>query len=727
MKQFYLTNKRNAWFWTFAGLMVVLLFAFPLMSRDAGMSGDEMFHIPQAKHVLQFYQTLGKDTTAISQYDRDGNIREYGQMPDNLAELIATVFRVEDILAVRHAINALFGWLGALFAALLAYRVSRQWFAAVVTALLLFLSPRYLGHSFNNLKDIPFAAMMMMGIYYIVRFLQEFPKPPLRVCAMLAVSIGIATGTRVGGFLLVAYFGLFGLSYFVSRRLTVFRKREKIAAKKPGKKAQPQLQPQRQTDKLFVKLLAYGLAIFVAGYVLAVLIWPYALVSPLKNVVTAFQNISHFKTSIRQNFEGAMQWSSALPWYYTPKFILISVPIAAIVGAAAYLFAGGLKKENRLTTFIVYFSFIFPVFWIVYSNANVYGGWRHSLFAYPPMVVAAGLGFSAMMNAAKGKLLKIACAALPLLLLLSPIAFIVRNHPYEYVYFNRFAGGIKAAFGSYEMDYYYHSTREASEWIKTDVAKNGAPDSTRKVRVVTWHVPSVSYVFRKDTADFSVGFVRWNERGYSDWDYAVFAVTGINPELLKNKRAFPPKNTVYRVSVDSVPIGIVLKREDKSDYYGHKAMQQGQVDEAIIHLRKALEYDGNNEQALDDLINIYSRIEMPDSALMRAKYWVKLNPGNPSALNHLATLYFNKGDRSNALLTANAITRLNPGDISGLWIAANVYVQENNPTAALRNLNRILQIRGNFKPAYQLMAQIYSNAGNHQQAQRIIDAMNSIR
>jgi tetratricopeptide (TPR) repeat protein len=725
MKQFYSTHKRNAWFLTFAGLMAALLFAFPLMSRDAGMSGDEDFHLRHAEHVLRFYQTFGKDTVAITQYDKDGNLREYGHLADNLSALVAAVFHVEDILAVRHTVCALFGWLGALFAALLAYRVSRRWFAAVVTALLLFLSPRYLGHSFNNLKDLPFAALMMMGVYYIVRFLQEFPKPPLRVCAMLAVSIGLAIGARVGGFLLVAYFGLFGLFYLASLRFTGFRKKDKVAAKKPDKKAQPQ--PQRQTNTLLVRLLAYGVAISAAGYALAVLIWPYALVSPLKNVLLAFKNMSHFQISIRQNFEGIMQWSSALPWYYTPKFILISVPVAAALGAAAYLFAGGLKRENRLTTFIVYFSFIFPVFWIIYSNANVYGGWRHSLFAYLPMAVAAGLGFSALRDAAKRRLLKAACTALPLLLLLPSLAFTVRNHPYEYVYFNRFAGGLKGAFGRYEMDYYYHSTREAAEWVKADVAKNGAPDSARKTRVATWHTTSVKYFLRKDTASFSVGFIRWNERGYSDWDYAVFTVTGINPELLRNSRAFPPKNTAYRVDVDGAPICIVLKREDRSDYYGHQAMQQGRADEATACLRRALEYDEYNEQALDDLIKLYSSAGVPDSALKLAQHWVKFNPGNTIALNHLATLYFDRGNMSNALLTANAITKLNPGDISGLWIAANVYVRENNPNAALRNLNRILQIRGNFKPAYQLMAQIYSNAGNHQQAQRIIEAMNSIR
>jgi tetratricopeptide (TPR) repeat protein len=220
-----------------------------------------------------------------------------------------------------------------------------------------------------------------------------------------------------------------------------------------------------------------------------------------------------------------------------------------------------------------------------------------------------------------------------------------------------------------------------------------------------------------------VNFIRWNERAYSDWDYAAFAVTGMTPELLKNKKAFPPKNTVYQIKADGAPIGIVLKREDRSDLYGHQAMQAGRIGEAISYLKQALDYNEYNEQSLDDLINIYIGLQMTDSALALAQHWVNFNKGNTIALNHLANLCYGKGDFANALTATQSITKCNPRDISGFWLAAHIHLQQNRPDDALRCLSRLLRIRGDFKPAYQLMAQIYEQAGDTQKAQQILKAI----
>jgi len=130
------------------------------------------------------------------------------------------------------------------------------------------------------------------------------------------------------------------------------------------------------------------------SYFLGILLWPYALQSPIKNPLEAFGEMSNFAIGIRQLFEGEIQWSDMLPWYYTPKFVLITIPIAVIAGLLLFFAFLWKDKKNYFNYFIIFFTFFFPIFWIVYTNANVYGGWRHSLFAYPPMVVAAGLGFN---------------------------------------------------------------------------------------------------------------------------------------------------------------------------------------------------------------------------------------------------------------------------------------------------------------------------------------------
>ena len=115
----------------------------------------------------------------------------------------------------------------------------------------------------------------------------------------------------------------------------------------------------------------------------------------------------------------------------------------------------------------------------------------------------------------------------------------------------------------YELDYYYHSSREICEWVLDNAEQ--PEDSNEKIKVVSWHPVSLAHYFRKDTTRFSTGFVRWYEKGNSDWDYAVFTITGMAPEQLTNSAIFPPPNTVYTVKVDDVPIAIVLKRQDKSD------------------------------------------------------------------------------------------------------------------------------------------------------------------
>jgi tetratricopeptide (TPR) repeat protein len=427
--------------------------------------------------------------------------------------------------------------------------------------------------------------------------------------------------------------------------------------------------------------------------------------------------MAHFAVSLRQVFEGASQWSNALPWYYTPKYILISVPIAVILGALIYPFVGGLKKSNRFTSFIVYFAFIFPIFWIVYSKANVYGGWRHAMFAYPPMVVAAGLGFNALVDFLKNKYLKIAATALPFLLLLLPLVHIIKNHPYEYVYFNELAGGTKKAYGQYELDYYYHSTRAASEWIIANAEKSGL-ETGDKIKVATWHTPSVAYFFRHDTAKFNVEFSRWYERGNNDWDYAIFVTTGINPVILRNG-TYPPGNTVHTIEVDGVPIASILKRTDKKDYYGYVQMQAGNIDSAKILFKQSLEILPENESVLTNLANIYLQQGLFDSAIFYLNKFLAFEPNNESANYMAAISYYHKRDYNQALSYCKEVSRNNPKSSNGYSLAASVYLQMNDIYSAEKELLKLMDVGAFDQNAANQLINIYRSQGlNERVAQK---------
>ncbi|MCL2246329.1 MAG: phospholipid carrier-dependent glycosyltransferase [Lentimicrobiaceae bacterium] len=372
---FSLENKEAKWWkWVFFGLLAITFIALPLMSLDAGMSGDEQFQMDQAKNVYNYYSTFGKDTTA-AHFREEWNLAHYAQSVDNLAYAIAKIGNIEDQLLVRHVTNSFCGWLLILLGGLIAFLITGKWRTAIFVALLMFFSPRLLGHSFNNLKDTSFATAMLFGVYSFIRFYKEFPKPSWKTLLLMALGIGFALGVRIGGLLLIPYLGLFGLVYFIKENsFKGFTHKNGLL--------------------FFWKLVKWGVVVSIVGFALGILVWPYGLTAPIEHTIHAFKGQSAFATAIRQLFENSIQWSNMLPWYYTPKYILTTIPIAVIIGLLCFFILLWKDKKNYFYYFIISFAFFFPVFWIVYTNANVYGGWRHSLFAYPPMVVAAGLGFN---------------------------------------------------------------------------------------------------------------------------------------------------------------------------------------------------------------------------------------------------------------------------------------------------------------------------------------------
>ena len=690
MKKYFIENKSNVWFWFFLSVSVVLFFLLPIMSLDSGNSGDEdAWQYPQAQKIYNFYATGGADTT----YKSVPEMNPYGMWFDTFTVVVVKAFKIDDYQTTRHIMNSIFGFFAILFAGLFA-KNCKGWRAGVITILLLAISPRFLGHLFNNPKDIPFATMFMISLFFIHKFILEYPKPRIKTCIMLAVAMGLSVSIRVGGILLYAYFGLFVVAYYVS-------------INKPKNYLAKQNMP--IVRQLFIKYIC----IVIGAFLISIPLWPYIMTNPLHNTIQAFRDLSHYVISIRQLFEGEIQWSDALPWYYTPKYILITIPIAVIIGMLLYPFIGGWKKENRFTTFMLYFAFIFPIFWIAYSNANVYGGWRHALFTYPPMVVAAGLGFNALIDLVKNKYGKIALTILPFLLPIHPLLHIIRNHPYEYVYFNELSGGMNKAYGNYEMDYYYHSTREASEWVLANAKKSGM-ETGKKIKVATWHTASVNYFFRKDTADFQVVFSRWYERGNNDWDYAIFTVTGIIPEQIKSAH-FPPPNTVHTINVDGKPICIILKRTDKSDFEGFKLKEAKQTAAAMPYFKKALKVDPYNEAPLVNLIECYFHVGFPDSAKPLIDHSLTFLPSYEPA-NHLnAHYYISKEDANMALKSCKKIIKDNFKYTDAYHMACKIYLWQGDLNSAEKVLEELIEIDMLDNQGGQMLIQIYMYRGLNEQ------------
>lgn len=695
-------NLEKKLFYSIAGILLVLM---PFMSLKSGISGDEeTFHYPHGKNVFKYYATLGKDTTCL-QYDNSA-LEMYGPVFDVITVAVIKVFHAEDEYRVRHILNSLAGWAAILSAALIAVMLG-GWRAGIITLIFMFLSPRFLGHSFNNPKDIPFTAAYIFTIYGIIRFLKYFPEKKYKYAWPIALGIGLTIGVRVGGILLAIYFLFFtGVHYLLATNFRQWLEKENIMK--------------------LLRTLALATGISLVGFIIGILLWPFAHQAPISRTIEAMQYMEQYATSLRQVFEGKIIWSDHVPWYYLPKYIFMTIPEFIILGLICFfVFIRSLKKEDASWYFILLFVSIFPVVYIIIKESNVYGGWRHVSFIYPGIAILAAIGSNTLIAKFRNKYVQISVAAAIGILTLLPLKHTIANHPHEYIYYNSLSGGIKKAYGSYEMDYFYHTLRAGSEWlIKNQIEDLEIPEG-ETITVASNYSTPLKYYFRHLKDKVKIVYIRYYDRGNSDWDYAIIANSYINPSQIK-KKVWPPKNTIHTIDVSKKPACAILKRTHRYDLEGHRLLTSGYPLEAIEYINKAIDQDPKYELQYYNLAQAYMNLNEFDEAIKAIRQCLKLYPDYNRGLNLMGMAYLNKNDFENALQVFRRNMMVNPKYVSSYYYMGVIYAQNKDLTTALKYLEEAIEVNGRYKPAYLLSAEIYNMQGNEVMAKRFSDYANSL-
>ena len=184
-------------FWILAAAIFV---AMPLMSLNSGISGDEFVNYEHAGYVYDYY--ANGDTTCMHGVKKANgeptHLEYYGQSFDNLTYCINRWFNCDNPFEVRHVLNSLTGACLILVIGLFLVR-SCGYRAGILGLLLMFLSPRLIGHSFNNPKDVPFALGYAFTVYQIMLLVQELPKTSIKRLVFIALGIALANSVRIGG------------------------------------------------------------------------------------------------------------------------------------------------------------------------------------------------------------------------------------------------------------------------------------------------------------------------------------------------------------------------------------------------------------------------------------------------------------------------------------------------------------------------------------------------
>ena len=348
-----------------------------------------------------------------------------------------------DNAAAWHLVNFLTFQLGVY----LLYRLAQRWMskpAALASAALFAWQPLLWGHSFINPKDPPFLVFFLGAVCFGFEMvdgithanpkglhddsLKGAAKKPLGSLLPAAFFLGIATSIRVLGPLAGLLVGIYALSQIKKDTLLSFTKH---------------------------------LAVYAALAILAAFIaWPYLWTNPLQKFIEVFGFMSDNPTQLKVLFNGTIYLADELPRRYLPVLLAFTLtePIWPLFTVG--LFLGMLKSNSRQRVLLslVLAWLIIPAAYVILRQPPMYDGFRHFLFMLQPLFVFAGFALEKIFILTKHRWVSIALTAA----LLTPgIYNAIQLHPYEYAYYNSFAGGTSGAFRTYETEFWLTCYREA--------------------------------------------------------------------------------------------------------------------------------------------------------------------------------------------------------------------------------------------------------------------------
>ena len=437
-----------------ATLAIVAVIA-ALTFRDYGLGWDDFTHAQYGELLLSLYTSGFRDTRALSFV----NLYYYGGGFDMAAAALAKIVPL-DLFELRRLLGAAVGLVGLA----VTWRIGRRAggpIAGLIALVLLAACPLYYGHMFINPKDAPFAAAMAIFLLGLVRALGQYPKPSPVTVMILGLGFGLAIGSRI-----MAGFGVLAAS---SALVLLFA-----------------IETRSSSARMAAARLRTFLLALIPGAVLATaamaLIWPWAVINPLNLFRAIGYFADFFEKPWQELFQGSLIQPPDMPRRYVPVLFGLKLPelflVLSTIGVLGALIDAVRPKHppHRRAIFLsIAFAAILPILATIIARPAMYNGIRHFVFVLPPLAVAGGLA-AAFIAERAAKLSRAAKSFAGLIFLAGialPVIGMARLHPYEYVYFNRIAGGVGAAQSSYMLDYWGLAFKQAADALRAKLAERG--------------------------------------------------------------------------------------------------------------------------------------------------------------------------------------------------------------------------------------------------------------
>ncbi len=279
------------------------------------------------------------------------------------------------------------------------------------------------------------------------------------------------------------------------------------------------------------------------------LTWPFLWDKPTYHFIEALEVMKNFPLGTSVRFMGQNFASGSLPWAYIPTLIIIQLTEATIIlfiiGFISSLWNFKNNPANNKGIFIIYSWFMIPIGMFIILHSSAYDNFRQFLFVLPPIFILSGIALDGILKFVKHELAKI---ILITAILLPGIIGISSLHPYEYAYYNSFAGGLPGAAKNFETDYWLTAYREATTYLNTNAPINA--------RVLVWGARyNVEHNARNDLQVYGFSSESQIQEMY---DYVV-----VTTRFDANLSIFPTAEIVFEVRKNGVLLAVVKKLEDK--------------------------------------------------------------------------------------------------------------------------------------------------------------------
>ena len=499
--------------------------------KDYGISWDEPTHREIASVTAKYLASIFLPTFQPAEFASlpplaEYSAKQYGVIFD-LPMYVADVLlghngKMPEAYYMRHLCTFLLFYASVFFFFLIVRNRFNSLGLGLTACLFLILSPRIFADSFYG-KDIVFLSLFIISIYFFIDYLK---RKTVMSAILFALATALLVDQRITG-IFIPFLAVF------------------ITSIDAIKQDRPLHNLTKMIFPLFIYLVFFSLFI--------VLFWPYLWERPVINFIDAFTVMKKYSVfTYDVLYFGAFVKSTEVPWHYIPVWIMITTPLIYIFFFLLGFF-GIIKmiitnkvilysNENERQDFLFILLFALPLAAVIILNSALYDGWRHMYFIYAPFLLIVMTGAARlhdlMREARSGRERRATqfIAVVIVLCIISTACQMIRNHPFQNVYFNVLAGS--DARQTFELDYWGLSFRQGLEYI---VKNDKRPVIKLSANVPPPLIHNAIFLEKSDIkrlqltgiahADYFLTNYRWHPQEYP-FNEEVFTITVDNQKIM---------------------------------------------------------------------------------------------------------------------------------------------------------------------------------------------------